>query len=128
MIDIPGLKAQISELLHRFPSVEGELLRPVFDAYGQPTDEVQSFGLIELWWRTPEMGEKLGIDEKGQAYAEDGPRWVCALMTDDLPEAQRNDLVLIDGKMWRVANREKRIARVFWQLVPEAVAEVSGRA
>ena len=119
MIDITALRTQISDILHRFPSVTGEIRRRTLDSYGQPTDTETVIAQEELWWRTPDTGDKWAIAEKGQTFSQDNARWVCALLTDDTPDVKRGDVIVIGGETWRVANIQPRLARVFWQLVPE---------
>lgn len=122
MIDLEALNIQISDIMHRFPSFTADVWRPQFDEYGQPTDTWQGLGQAELWWRTPDQGDRLGIDDKGRTYSDDGPRWACALIAD-APQVRRDDRVSAGGKTWYVGNVQTRLARVFWQLVPESSLE-----
>ncbi len=118
-INIPQLKAQISDILHRFPSVTATVTRRTLDGYGQPTDQDTVLGEVEMWWRTPETGAGFRTAERGQTYDEDGARWACAMLDDTLPDVQRGDTVTIGGVRYRIGNRETRLARVFWQLIQE---------
>lgn len=119
MIDISGLKKQISDVMHRFPSVEATVYRERLDGYGQPNGAVRLIGTVEMWWKTPETGDKYAIERKGQTFSEDGARWACALESADLPAVKRGDIVQIGQERYRIGNTEVRIARVFWQLIPE---------
>lgn len=115
MIDIDGLKAQVSDILHRFPSVTATVTRPAVDAYGQPTDSETSLGTVELWWKTPDTGKGFDLSERGLTYDEDDARWAC-LLNDSLPDVQRGDHVTIGSETYTIANRQTWMARVFWQL------------
>lgn len=121
MIDIDAVKARVSDIMHRFPSMTGTITRPGVDDYGQPTDEDVVVGTLPLWWKTPDTGSGFGIEEKGQTFAEDGARWACALV-DDMPAYRRGDKVTIGGERYRIANTQPRMARIFLQLIYEGDA------
>lgn len=136
MINVEEVRAQVADILSRFPSGQGVVYRPVYDKYGQPETDLQRLGQIgeapagdsqatgsgrlgevTFWWKQPETPKAVETDRSGTRYGEDDPKWVCLLWSEDLPDARRGDLFVTEGKIYRIGNRENRMnVRVFWQL------------
>ena len=118
MINVKAVRAQVSDILHRFPSQQATVWRPEIDKYQQPTGEKTVLGTVTFWWKQPEYPSKTETGREGAVYAEDDPKWACMLWSEDLPDVQRGDYFETGGKMYRIANRTNRMkVRVFWQLI-----------
>lgn len=117
MINVDEVRAQVADILNRFPSAQGTAYRQTFDKYGQPDGQPQELGTVTFWWKQPEMPKSVETDRSGTRFQEDDPKWACILWRADLPDVKRGDLFQTGGQTYRIGNRTNRMnVRVFWQL------------
>ena len=112
------VKRAVERMLRQFPSETVQLMRPVRDAYGQPTQERTPIGTVECWREAMNRPDGWKVDKSGVQYDDEGAFWVCLLWSENLPQARHEDVVrFADGSEYSVKNiMNKMNVRVYWQL------------
>ena len=117
-MNMQRVRRAVERMLCRFPSENVQLLRPVRDAYGQPTGEVTLIGSAECWRESMSRPDGWKVEASGTRYDDGGAFWICLLWSDQLSAARHEDIVRFpDGREYSVKNIMNRMnVRVYWQL------------
>lgn len=118
MINMGSVRRNVERMMRQFSSQQVTLLRPVRDAYGQPTHEREMVGTAECWTQAVNQPSNWAIRASGAQYDDEGSVWICLLWSDALPQARHEDICRFeDGTEYAVKNIWNRTdVRVYWQL------------
>lgn len=118
MIDMDRVRRNVARIMHQFSSRRVTLLRPVRDAYGQPTGDRATIGVAECWTEAVNRPKQWKVDVSGAQYDDEGAIWVCLLWSDAMPQARHEDICRFDdGTEYAVKNVQNDAnVRVYWQL------------
>ena len=118
MIRMSNVRRNVARMMGQFPAVTATLLRPERDAYGQPTDVLETIGTVRCWMEAVNRPRRWKVDVSGTRYDDEGAIWVCLLWSEDMPQARHEDILrLDDGRKFAVKNVQNDAnLRVFWQL------------
>lgn len=118
MIRLSNVRRNVARMMGQFPSHTATLLRPERDAYGQPTDVLETVGTVRCWMEAVNRPRHWKVDVSGARYDDEGAIWACLLWSEDMPQARHEDIVeLDDGRKFSVKNVQNDAnLRVYWQL------------
>lgn len=118
MIRMSNVRRNVARMMRQFPAHTATLMRPERDAYGQPTDVLETIGTVTCWTEAVNRPRGWKVDVSGARYDDEGAIWVCMLWSADMPQARHEDIVqLDDGRKFSVKNVQNDAnVRVFWQL------------
>lgn len=117
MMDVGAIRRQVQGILMRFPGCQATIRRPNVNAYGESTGESEPLMTVTLYWAQPSRPNAVDMNERGTTYQMDDRKWACLIWDEALENVRRGDLVICEGRTWRIRNCEIRLqVRVFWQL------------